>query len=213
MSQHDHDERDHDEHDHDEHDHGHDHSEHEHHHHAMSWQDELEELREAAARYYEHQFDWRGHGPPEGFDGPRWFAPDERWRLAARLDRDAPGTGEQVELATSTGQLRHMENAGQLVFEAGGVQHRLTAFLSRAIDAQPVLFVPFRDATSGMDTYGAGRYVEVPYEEGDELLELDFNYAYNPSCAFSPAYDCPYPPPGNRLSVSVTAGEKLPSGH
>src|SRR5512141_2735371 len=195
------------------HDHGHDNDEHEHHHHAMSWHDALEELREAARHFYEHQFDWRGHGPPEGFDGPRWFPPDEKWRLAARLDRDAAGTGERVELATSTGKLRDMEKAGQLVFDVAGTEQRLTAFLPRAMDAEPVLFVPFRDATSGVDTYGAGRYVEVPFDQDDEVLELDFNYAYNPSCAFSPAYDCPYPPAGNRLAISVTAGEKLPSGH
>jgi hypothetical protein len=103
-----------------------------------------------------------------------------------------------------------MENAGQLVFEAAGSEHRLTAFLPRVMDAEPVLFVPFRDATSGVDTYGAGRYVEVPYDPEDEVLELDFNYAYNPSCVFSPAYDCPFPPPGNRLSVAVTVGERLP---
>ncbi|MEP7360695.1 MAG: DUF1684 domain-containing protein [Chloroflexota bacterium] len=199
-------EHEHEEHDHDEHD------GHEHHHHAMSFEDALNELRSAATHYYEHQFDWKGHGPPEGFDGPRWFVPDESWRLAARLDRDAPGTGEHVELATSTGKLRDMENAGQLVFEVGGTEQRLSAFLPRAMDAEPVLFVPFRDATSGVDTYGAGRYVDVPYDADEDWHDLDFNYAYNPSCAFSPAYDCPFPPPGNRLPISVTAGEKLPSG-
>jgi uncharacterized protein len=75
-----------------------------------------------------------------------------------------------------------------------------------------LLFVPFRDTTSGVETYGSGRYVDVPFEDADELVELDFNFAYNPSCAFSPAYDCPFPPPANRLSVAITAGEKLPSG-
>jgi uncharacterized protein (DUF1684 family) len=206
-------------HGHDDHDHGHDHDDHGHHHddhghhHALSYEDALKELREAATHYYEHQFDWRGHGPPEGFDGPRWFDPDERWRLEARLDRDAPGAGDHVQLATSTGKLRDMENAGQLVFEVNGQEQRLSAFLPRAMDAEPVLFVPFRDATSGIDTYGAGRYVDVPHDAEDEWHELDFNYAYNPSCAFSPAYDCPYPPPGNRLSISITAGEKLPSGN
>ena len=198
-------EHDHDAHEHDEHDHEH--------HHAMSYEDALKELRAAATHYYEHQFDWRGHGPPEGFDGPRWFAADEKWRLDARLDRDAPSTGEHVELATSTGKLRDMQNAGQLVFEVDGKEQRLTAFLPRLADEIPVLFVPFRDATSGVDTYGAGRYVDVPYDADEEWVDLDFNYAYNPSCVFSPAYDCPYPPAGNRLSVSITAGEKLPSGN
>ena len=196
---------------HERHDHAHHDQEHEHHH-TFDWQTELEQLRQAARHYYEHRFDWRGHGPPEGFDGPRWFPAAPEWRLAAHLDRDVPGAGDHVELATSTGQLRHMTVAGQLVFEVDQHEHRLTAFLTHAADGFEVLFVPFRDATSSVETYGAGRYVEVPYEPDEDPLELDFNYAYNPSCAFSPAYDCPYPPAGNRLSVAVTAGEMMPSG-
>jgi uncharacterized protein len=190
---------------------GHD-QDHEHHHHAFDRGAELEQLRQAARHYYEHQFDWRGHGPAEDFDGPRWFPPAPDWRLAAHLDRDVPGAGDDVERATSTGQLRHMTVAGQLVFEVDRAEHRLMAFLTHDAQGYEVLFVPFRDATSGVETYGAGRYVEVPYEADEDPLELDFNYAYNPSCAFSPAYDCPFPPPANRLSVAVTAGEMLPSG-
>ena len=180
------------------------------HHHTFDWQAELLAMREAAGHYYEHQFDWRGHEPPPGFDGPRYYPPAPEWRLGAQLDSDVPGAGDHVELATSTGQLRHMTLAGQLVFAADGGEHRLTAFLTKDGQGFDVLFVPFRDGTSGTETYGAGRYVEVPYDPQDELLELDFNYAYNPSCVFSPAYDCPYPPPSNRLTVSVRAGEKLP---
>jgi len=199
------------EHDHDSHD-DHDHDEHEHHHHALPWDEELAQLRDAAAHYYMHQFDWRGHGPPEGFDGPRYFPPAPDWRLEATLDRAAPGAGETVELATSTGQLRKMVNAGQLVFERGGAEQRLTGFITQDREGYDTLFVPFRDATSGNQTYGAGRYLEVPFEPDDEVVELDFNYAYNPSCVFSPAYDCPYPPPSNRLDISVEAGETLPAG-
>lgn len=197
----------------DEHDHHHE--EHEHHHHSYDWQAELEALREAASHYYRHQFDYHGHLPPDGWDGPRYYPPTDDWRLSARLDRDVPGAGQAVKLATSTGQLRDMAVAGQLVFEAGGGEQRLTAFLSRNAHGYEELFVPFRDETSGNETYGAGRYVEVPYEPDLDEFELDFNFAYNPSCAYSPAYDCPYPPPGNRLAIAVTAGEKLPfeGGH
>jgi uncharacterized protein (DUF1684 family) len=185
------------------------HADHEHHH-ALDWQTELEQLRAAAGHYYQHQFDFRGHEPPPGFDGPRYFPPAPEWRLAARLDRDVPGAGDHVELATSTGQLRHMTVAGQLVFEVAGAEHRLTGFISHGAEGYEVLFIPFRDATSGGETYGAGRYLETSYEPDEDEVELDFNYAYNPSCVFSPAYDCPYPPPANRLEVAVTAGEKLP---
>jgi uncharacterized protein (DUF1684 family) len=205
MSDHDH---DHDEHGHD--DEGHEH-EHEHEHvHTFDWRAELEGMREAAKHYYEHQFDWKGQGPPPGFSGPRYFPPAEEWRLLARLDRDVPESGQHVTLATSTGLLREMEVAGDLVFTAGGGERRLRSFLTHDAQGYEVLFVPFRDATSGKETYGAGRYVETDYDPEDEEVELDFNFAYNPSCVFSPAYDCPIPPPQNKLDVAVTAGEVLP---
>jgi uncharacterized protein len=180
------------------------------HHHALDWEGELLQMRADAAHFYEHQFDWRGHEPPAGYVGPRYFPPAPEWRLGARLDQSARGTGAQVQIATSTGQVRDMAVAGQLVFDAEGSEHRLTAFHSHDGQGYPVLFVPFRDATSGSETYGAGRYVEVPFDEESETLELDLNHAYNPTCVFSPAYDCPVPPPQNRLSVAVRAGEKLP---
>jgi uncharacterized protein (DUF1684 family) len=199
--------------DHHEHHHdGHDHDAHEHHQHELSWADELAQLRDAARHFYLHQFDWKGQSPPQGFDGPRYFEPDEAWRLEARLDRSAPGTGQEVELATSTGQIRKMSVAGHLVFNAEDTEQRLTGFVTHGADGYEVLFVPFRDATSGNETYGAGRYLEVPYEPDDESVELDFNYAYNPSCVYSTAYDCPYPPPGNRIGVAVRAGEMMPAG-
>jgi uncharacterized protein (DUF1684 family) len=201
-----------DEHDHSAHDHSdHDHDEHEHHHHSYDWQAELLQMREGAKHYYEHEFDWRGHLPPDGFDGPRYYPPAPEWRLVARLDATVPGAGDHAEIATSTGLVRHMHVAGDLVFEAQGAEHRLTAFVSER-DGYEVLFIPFRDATSGKETYGSGRYVEAPFdsEAADDPVELDFNYAYNPSCVFSPAYDCPFPPRQNQLTIPVRAGERLP---
>ncbi len=167
-------------------------------------------MREGAKHYYDHQFDWKGQGPPPGFEGPRYFPPDESWRLLARLDRDVPGSGQPVTLATSTGLLREMQVAGDLVFSAGDGERRLRSFLTHDAQGYDVLFVPFRDATSGKETYGAGRYVETDYDPEDDEFELDFNMAYNPSCVFSPGYDCPYPPPQNTLDIAITAGEKLP---
>jgi uncharacterized protein (DUF1684 family) len=179
--------------DHEHADHEHD-GVHEHHHHAYDWAAELEAERQAARHYYEHQFDWRGHEPPDGYVGPRWFDPAPEWRLVAHLDASVDGAGDHAEIATSTGLVRHMHVAGDLVFDAPnsadaqGGQQRLRAFISER-DGYEVLFVPFRDATSGSETYGAGRYVEAPFdaEYPDDPIELDFNYAYNPSCVFSPA--------------------------
>jgi uncharacterized protein (DUF1684 family) len=197
-------------HDHEAHEHdGHEHDGHEHVH-TFDWQGELEAMRQAAKHYYEHQFDWKGQAPPPGFEGPRFYPASTDWRLTARLDRTAPGAGDHVTLATSTGQLREMAIAGDLVFDAAGSEHRLAAFISHDPEGYETLFVPFRDATSGTETYGAGRYVDIPYDDESDEVELDFNFAYNPSCVFSAAYDCPYPPPRNRLEIPVRAGEMLP---
>ncbi len=182
-----------------------------HHHEGGDWRADLSAMREDATRYYADEFDWRGHEPPAGYGGPRFYPPAEAWRVTARLDTSVPGTGDPVTLPTSTGKLRQMTVAGQLVFAASGSQHRLTAFLTHGTEHD--LFVPFRDQTSGHDTYGAGRYIDLPYRGDDAEYLLDFNLAYNPSCAYSPAYDCPYPPPGNRLGVAVEAGEKVPFEH
>ena len=76
------------------------------------------------------------------------------------------------------------------------------------------VFVPFRDATAGSETYGAGRYLLDTVKGADlggsgDLLTLDFNYAYHPSCAYDPRWSCPLAPPANRLEVAVTVGERL----
>jgi hypothetical protein len=195
-----------------EHEHGHE-PEHGHHAHQPDWRTELAAMREQAAHYYEHQFDWRGHDPPTEFEGPRFFPPSAAWRREAWLDTDAPGTGDQVTLPTSTGKLRDMTIAGQLVFDVDGAEQRLIVYLGHGRDGSEYGFVPFRDATSGAETYGSGRYLDLDYDPAATDYLLDFNFAYNPSCAFSPAYDCPYPPAGNRLSVRVEAGEMVPFEH
>jgi uncharacterized protein (DUF1684 family) len=69
--------------------------------------------------------------------------------------------------------------------------------------------VPFADLTTKKETYAAGRYLDIePTPTG--IYTIDFNYAYNPTCAYNNAYSCPYPPPSNRLQVAVRAGEKAP---
>jgi uncharacterized protein (DUF1684 family) len=180
---------------------------------SEEWQRELEDAREEATDYFLNQFSWRGTPEPEGFGGPKWFAIDEKWRVPARLDREAPGTGSRVKLQTSVGSERDFDIYGTFVFEIEGQEGRLTAY---RMVPEPLgydeLFVPFTDATTGKETYGAGRYLDVERRDSDEYV-LDFNRAYNPLCAFSPRYNCPYPPPQNRLAFPVEAGEKVPFEH
>lgn len=181
---------------------------------VQTWLQALEDGRRETADYYLNRFNWRGAPVPEDFTGPRYFPPDERWRILARLDRDAPGTGARVQLNTSIGDLRDMDVYGTLIFSVDGDQHHLTAYrLAPANPNYDQLFVPFQDATSGKESYGAGRYLDLPRQEDSDDYILDFNMAYNPSCAYSPRWNCPYPPPQNRLPIAVEAGEKVPFEH
>jgi uncharacterized protein len=112
------------------------------------------------------------------------------------------------EMPTSTGKLRKMERVGVLEFTLGGEQRSLGAFIE-AGSRVTRLFVPFGDLTTGTETYAAGRYLDLdPTSTG--IYEIDFNRAYNPYCAYNESYDCPYPPPSNRLKVPIRAGERMP---
>jgi uncharacterized protein (DUF1684 family) len=73
------------------------------------------------------------------------------------------------------------------------------------------VFVPFLDATSGKETYGAGRYLDLEPDE-DGTYAIDFNLAYHPSCVYSPRFSCPLTPAENRLPVRIEAGERLAEG-
>lgn len=99
---------------------------------------------------------------------------------------------------------------GEFRFELDGKEHALKVYKHNLRDGQ--LFVPIRDATSGKETYGAGRYLDLEPERhlvGEGRWILDFNEAYNPFCAYSEAYTCPLVPPENWLDIPMYAGEKI----
>jgi uncharacterized protein (DUF1684 family) len=112
------------------------------------------------------------------------------------------------DMPTSTGKMRKMERVGVLEFTLRGQPQTLGAFVEAGTGRVARLFVPFSDLTTGTETYAAGRYLDLdPTSTG--LYEIDFNRAYNPYCAYNETYDCPYPPPSNRLKVPVRAGERM----
>ncbi|MBI3050763.1 MAG: DUF1684 domain-containing protein [Acidobacteria bacterium] len=113
------------------------------------------------------------------------------------------------EMPTSTGTLRRMQLVGTLEFTLQGEQRSLGAFVPEGTQQITSLFVPFADLTTGTETYSAGRYLDIePTSTG--YYTIDFNHAYNPYCAYNAAYECPFPPPSNRLKVAIRAGEKAP---
>ena len=143
------------------------------------------------------------------FQGLEYFLPDPKYRIPLRITR-LP-TPEPVTLATSKGIPRPMLRYGYFDFEIDGVRQRLYAYTAAP---QPghhheheSLFVPFRDATSGKETYGAARYLDLEEGPSGEVV-LDFSLAYNPYCAYSDDYVCPFPPRENWLSLPIRAGER-----
>jgi len=136
------------------------------------------------------------------FHGLKWFPVNETYRVAARYE-PYPAV-KQVEIQTVLGDKEHMTVAGQVVFTLNGKEYRLEA--ARDDDDGSLSFV-FRDLTSKKDTYQAARFLDTDAPK-DGKVELDFNKAYNPPCAYNPYTTCPLPVPGNRLDVEIPAGEK-----
>lgn len=144
----------------------------------------------------------------EQFTGLKYYPIDLDYRVMARLVSEPhPGI---FRVQTTTGGHKEYARVGRLEFELNGQRLSLTAFMPPA--DEPLhgnrLFVPFRDKTSGKETYGAGRYLDLNKKATDEYV-LDFNRAYNPYCAYSPYYSCPLPPGENNLPVEVRAGELM----
>lgn len=141
------------------------------------------------------------------FQGLAYYPLAPNLRLTVKLNRHP--TPQSVRLGTNTGEIRRALRYGYFEFQIEGQTCRLQAY--RIEDDPPAggpsLFIPFRDATSGKETYPGGRYLDLP-ENTSGVYELDFNRAYNPSCAYGKGFSCPVPPAENTLPVPVMAGEK-----
>ena len=137
----------------------------------------------------------------------RYFPIDPNYSVPAvlRLADERP----VFEMPTSTGALRKMQLVGVLEFTLQGETRSLGAFMPDGTQRITSLFVPFADQTTGSETYSAGRYLDIdPTTTG--YYTIDFNRAYNPYCAYNATYECPFPPPTNRLKAAIRAGEKAP---
>jgi hypothetical protein len=137
----------------------------------------------------------------------RYYPPDQKYAVPAELR--VFDSRQRVEVPTSTGTIRRMEVVGTLHFTIDGQQMSLGALVPEGTRQIQELFVPFADLTTGKETYKAGRYLDIP-PTNTRLYTIDFNRAYNPTCAYNESYECPYPPPSNRLKVPIRAGEKAP---
>ena len=174
--------------------------------------DEVETWRRALLRFrtQKDEFMRQSHGSPfshavqTDFKGLQYFEPDHQYRFDTRLRRFP--SEESVIMATSKGTRQLFNNEGRFEVAIDGQPIQLQAYQS-AEREDTSLFVPFKDATSGNESYGAARYIDLKVQHDDRYL-LDFNYAYNPYCAYEEGYVCPLPPAENWLRVAIRAGEK-----
>ena len=143
-----------------------------------------------------------------GFTGLPYFDYDPAMRVLAEAE---PAEETRILIAGSGPEPTPFRRFAHVVVDLGGEAQRLALYWLEAYGGG--VFLPFRDSTSGTETYGAGRYL-LDTVKGADLgeergrLVLDFNFAYNPSCAYDPRWACPLAPPENHLPVPVRAGEK-----
>jgi uncharacterized protein len=150
-----------------------------------------------------------GHDQRQTFAGLAYYEPNDALRFVAAvefLDRNEP----PISMETSTGDQREYFRWGRIQFEVDGQPAHLTIYSDYEGES---LFLPFKDATNGSETYGAGRYLDNHRpglrQIGADQIEVDLNFCYNPYCAYSDAYSCPLPPRENWLAVAIRAGEKV----
>jgi uncharacterized protein len=169
------------------------------------WQGELEEERrqkdDFMARHRESPF----ISSRVPFHDLRYFPVDPAFRVTARLER-LP-TPAEAYLRTNRDGSAVMRYLGDLHFNVGKTPVQLRLYHAGEGVGTSV-FVPFRDATSGRDSYGPGRYLMLELNESDEY-DLDFNRAFNPYCAYTDDFECAFPPAENDLPVAIRAGEKV----
>lgn len=172
------------------------------------WTDQLTEHRQRKDEFLaEHP---HSPLPPEErdvFEGLEYFPPNPDLRFELPLDEYEEK--DELTIETTTEGERTYLRWGEFTFDVDGEEVTLQAY--KANPEEDRLWVPFRDETSGEETYGAGRYLDLEAEhdltdEGSWIL--DFNLAYNPFCAYSPAYECPLIPMENWLDAPIRAGEK-----
>lgn len=141
----------------------------------------------------------------------RFFKADEKYKVECRFEK-ATDTGV-ISMKTSGKTIPQKDfiRYGKLIFTIHDTALQLTVYQS--VQQNPAyknyLFIPFTDVTTGDETYGSGRYIDIETTDiKNNTVIIDFNKAYNPYCAYTTGYNCPIPPRENYLAVAIKAGEK-----
>lgn len=150
-------------------------------------------------------------GRRRDWPGVAWYAYAPAWRIKGVVEPAAKR--ESFEISLETDGILRCARVGHVRFTVGGRAARLAVYWLEGYGGG--IWLPFTDSTSGADTYGGGRYLYDTIKGadlgiGEREMVLDFNYAYNPSCAYDARWSCPLSPPENRLPFAVAAGERQP---
>lgn len=166
----------------------------------------LSRFRKDKDEFYKHdQHSPLTHEQKHVFAGLHYFPENPDLKLEVTVE-EFPEK-QMIIMQTSTGSIQEYQRFGRFQFIVEGQPAELTIY---EIDQE--YFLPFADALAGRETYGAGRYLE-PHRLHNGKFLVDFNYAYNPYCAYNPRWSCPIPPAENRINVSIRAGEKIFDEH
>lgn len=164
-------------------------------------------------KHYKKEFleDQRAPLDRKGVKKLRFYPPDTAFQVTAVFER-ADGA-EPFEMPTYSGATQPYVKYGTATFRLKDTTLQLAVYQNLRLIRMPqyrdYLFIPFKDATNGEQTYGGGRYMDISKADIEEgKLTIDFNKAYNPWCAYSDGYSCPVPPMENHLNVFVKAGER-----
>jgi uncharacterized protein (DUF1684 family) len=139
------------------------------------------------------------------FEGLSYWEPNPAFYWVGPLNHYVEP--QQVAIPATDGEARPAERVGWIAFAQGKTEYRLEVYRLRESGSEEQLFLPFMDATSGADSYGAGRYVDLIGPRGGPYV-LDFNRAFNPYCAYDPKYSCSLTPEENRITARIEAGER-----
>jgi len=172
-----------------------------------AWEIALVEMRiERNEEFFQPETSPIKAGDLQGFEGLNYYFPQAELRF--RTPFVAEAGSDTVSLTKRKGQTVPYLRRGQVAFTNQGQVYHLDVFGPADTADGDFLWLPFFDETNGQDTYAGGRYLDLKVD-AEGLVDLDFNYAYNPLCDYNPdKYNCTLPPLGNKLDFAVEAGEK-----
>lgn len=143
------------------------------------------------------------------FKALEFFPIDEKYFVQAKFIRTKKE--KPFEMKTTTSRKPLYVKYGELHFKIDGIPCQLNVYqnveFSKIDKYKNSLFLPFTDYTSGVESYGGGRYIDLEIQKGNNWT-VDFNQAYNPYCAYNEVYSCPIVPKENDLKVEIKAGVK-----